>query len=543
MSSPVLLTLRLLSCSVVAVTPGIFAASPGSEWRPESVRVQPEFARSLRAVSPRFLSVALDASLLRTDSLDLLRSQKLITLARGLSPGYLRFGGTRADFILFEPNDRPSLPQEYGWKSPNTQGECLNPIPFEVEEYLTFLWASQAPVILREEFQNDFKNITISERSVDILHSFANCSGLHLIFGLNALLRKNYAWDSTNAQKLLQYCATKQYNMSWELGNEPNSFRKKAHIKIRGTQLGQDFQHLYSLLHTFRAFNHTGLYGPDIGQPRKRPIVTLLKGFLEIGGKVLDAITWHHYYVNGRNTSLKDFLSPKVLDSLMLKINQILTVVAKTVPDKKVWLGETSSAFGGGAPDLSDKYVAGFMWLDKLGLSAKLGIDVVIRQALFGAGYYQLVDRNLDPLPDYWLSLIYKRLVGTKVLNVSAVHSDEASNGTLRVYMHCTNPNSQIYQKGSVTMFALNLSDQDKHILLCCSLFNKTVQYLLQPGDREKGLYSQSVQLNGELLKMVDSKTLPVIEGKALQAGSPIILPALSFAFYVVQDAKAPACQ
>ncbi|XP_041042096.1 heparanase isoform X2 [Carcharodon carcharias] len=472
-----------------------------------------------------------------------LRSQKLITLARGLSPGYLRFGGTGADFILFEPNDHSFLSQEYGWKYPNTQGDCLNTIPFEKEEYLTYLLALQAPIILKEEFQQDFKNITISERSVDILHGFANCAGLHLIFGLNALLRKNHAWDSSNAQKLLQYCASRDYNMSWELGNEPNSFRKKAHIKIRGTQLGEDFEHLYSLLHTFRIFNHTGLYGPDIGQPGKRATVTLLKGFLKTGGKVLDAVTWHHYYVNGRNASLKDFLSPQVLDSLVLKINQIFEVASKIVPDKKVWLGETSSAFGGGAPDLSDKYVAGFMWLDKLGLSAKLGIDVVIRQALFGAGFYQLVDRTLDPLPDYWLSLIYKKLVSTKVLNVSAVHRDAASNGTLRVYMHCTNPNSQIYQKGSVTMFALNLSDQDKRILLCCSLFNKTVQFLLQPGDSEEGLYSQSVQLNGELLKMVDRKTLPTIKGKALQPGSPIILPAHSYAFYVVQDAKAPACQ
>ncbi|XP_078391527.1 heparanase [Cetorhinus maximus] len=534
MSSPVLLT-----CVVSAMVAGLHAASPGSE----DVRVQPEFTRSLRAVSPRFLSVALDASLLWTQSLDLLRSQKLITLARGLSPGYLRFGGTGADFILFEPNDHSFLPQEYGWKYPNTQGDCLNTISFEKEEYLTYLLALQAPIILKEEFQQDFKNITISERSVDILHGFANCAGLHLIFGLNALLRKNHAWDSSNAQKLLQYCASRDYNMSWELGNEPNSFRKKAHIKIRGTQLGEDFEHLYSLLHTFRIFNHTGLYGPDIGQPGKRATVTLLKGFLKTGGKVLDAVTWHHYYVNGRNASLKDFLSPQVLDSLMLKINQIFEVASKIVPDKKVWLGETSSAFGGGAPDLSDKYVAGFMWLDKLGLSAKLGIDVVIRQALFGAGFYQLVDRTLDPLPDYWLSLIYKKLVGTKVLNVSAVHRDAASNGTLRVYMHCTNPNSQIYQKGSVTMFALNLSDQDKRILLCCSLFNKTVQFLLQPGDSEEGLYSQSVQLNGELLKMVDRKTLPTIKGKAIQPGSPIILPAHSYAFYVVQDAKAPACQ
>lgn len=318
----------------------------------------------------------------------------------------------------------------------------------------------QAPHLLKNEFNKDLQNVTITGESLDILYTFAHCSGLHLIFGLNALLRKDHVWDSSNAQKLLQYCASRQYNMSWELGNEPNSFRHKVGIKVPGTQLGKDFQQLYSLLHTFRTFNHTKLYGPDIGQPRRRRIVTMLKGFLQTGGDVLDAVTWHHYYVNGRNATPEEFLSPKVLDSLVWRIKQILKVVAKTVPGKKVWLGETSSAYGGGAPDLSNTFIAGFI---------------------------------------------------------------------------------EIYRKGAVTMFALNLSAQDKEISLF-DPFNNIIQFLLQPGDSEEGLHSQSVKLNGQLLKMVDHKTLPVIKGEALPAGHPIIVPAHAYAFYVVQDANAPAC-
>lgn len=40
-----------------------------------------------------------------------------------------------------------------------------------------------------------------------------------------------------------------------------------------------------------------------------------------------------------------------------------------------------------------------YRWLDKLGLAAKLGLDVVMRQVLIGSGTYHLVDNNLDPLP------------------------------------------------------------------------------------------------------------------------------------------------
>lgn len=37
--------------------------------------------------------------------------------------------------------------------------------------------------------------------------------------------------------------------------------------------------------------------------------------------------------------------------------------------------------------------------MDKLGLAATLGLEVVMRQVLVGAGSYHLVDDNLDPLP------------------------------------------------------------------------------------------------------------------------------------------------
>lgn len=45
-------------------------------------------------------------------------------------------------------------------------------------------------------------------------------------------------------------------------------------------------------------------------------------------------------------------------------------------------------------------------WLDKLGLAASLGLDVVMRQVLIGAGSYHLVDDNLDPLPVRFVFLL-----------------------------------------------------------------------------------------------------------------------------------------
>lgn len=63
------------------------------------------------------------------------------------------------------------------------------------------------------------------------------------------------------------------YYLSWfliikSLALEPNSYEKKAGIRVDGYQLGQDFVHLHQILQESTIYNSTGLYGPDISQPR-----------------------------------------------------------------------------------------------------------------------------------------------------------------------------------------------------------------------------------------------------------------------------------
>ncbi|NXE25193.1 HPSE Heparanase, partial [Ardeotis kori] len=492
-------------------------------------------------VSPDFLSLTLDASLAQDPRyIALLSNPKLRALATALSPGFLRFGGTKTDFLIFDPNKDSTSEEKILWDLQAHQEACgSRPAFAAVEKLLLAQWPSQEKLILAEQNQKKHKNTTITRNTLHILYSFANCSGFHLIFGLNALLRKDgLQWDSSNARVLLDYCASQRYNISWELGNEPNSFRKKSGIYIDGFQLGQDFIHLRQLLSDYTLYQHAKIYGPDVGQPRKHT-QKLLRSFLKSGGKVIDAVTWHHYYVNGRSATREDFLSPAVLDTFATAVHKVLEIVGETVPDKKVWLGETSSAYGGGAPRLSNTYVAGFMWLDKLGLSARHGIGVVMRQVFFGAGTYHLVDAKFEPLPDYWLSLLYKKLVGTKVLHVSLVGADERK---LRVYLHCTNALHPKYREGDVTLFALNLYNITQHLQLPNYLSSKHVdQYLLLPHGKENVL-SRSIELNGRVLRMVDDKTLPELIEKPLGPGSVLGLPAFSYGFYVIKNAKAIAC-
>lgn len=65
--------------------------------------------------------------------------------------------------------------------------------------------------------------------------------------------------------------------------------------------------------------------------------------------------------MNGINCSEEDFYSPDVLDYLLHELNTLNYILQKEDPGVPRWLGETSSAYGGGAPGLSDRYVAGFL--------------------------------------------------------------------------------------------------------------------------------------------------------------------------------------
>lgn len=52
------------------------------------------------------------------------------------------------------------------------------------------------------------------------------------------------------------------------LFSEPNSYEKKAGIRVDGYQLGKDFTLLRQIMSESKFYRHAGLYGPDVGQPR-----------------------------------------------------------------------------------------------------------------------------------------------------------------------------------------------------------------------------------------------------------------------------------
>uniref|UniRef100_A0A8C3QMU2 Inactive heparanase-2 n=2 Tax=Cyanoderma ruficeps TaxID=181631 RepID=A0A8C3QMU2_9PASS len=62
----------------------------------------------VRIISENFLSLQLDPSIIHDGWLDFLSSRRLVTLARGLAPAFLRFAGKRTDFLQFHNVKNPA---------------------------------------------------------------------------------------------------------------------------------------------------------------------------------------------------------------------------------------------------------------------------------------------------------------------------------------------------------------------------------------------------------------------------------------------------
>uniref|UniRef100_A0A8C9QNW4 Heparanase 2 (inactive) n=1 Tax=Spermophilus dauricus TaxID=99837 RepID=A0A8C9QNW4_SPEDA len=520
----------------------------------------------VRTVNENFLSLQLDPSIIHDGWLDFLSSKRLVTLARGLSPAFLRFGGKRTDFLHFQNLRNPAKSRggpgpDYYLKNyeddivrsdvalDKQKGCKIAQHPDIMLELQREKAAQMHLVLLKEQFSNTYSNLILTARSLDKLYNFADCSGLHLIFALNALRRNpNNSWNSSSALSLLKYSASKKYNISWELGNEPNNYRTMHGRAVNGSQLGKDYIQLKSLLQPIRIYSRASLYGPNIGRPRKN-VIALLDGFMKVAGSTVDAVTWQHCYIDGRVVKVMDFLKTRLLDTLSDQIRKIQKVVNTYTPGKKIWLEGVVTTSAGGTNNLSDSYAAGFLWLNTLGMLANQGIDVVIRHSFFDHGFNHLVDQNFNPLPDYWLSLLYKRLIGPKVLAVHVAglqrkpRPGRVIRDKLRIYAHCTNHHNHNYVRGSITLFIINLHRSRKKIKLAGTLRDKLVhQYLLQPYGQE-GLKSKSVQLNGQPLVMVDDGTLPELKPRPLRAGRTLVIPPVTMGFYVVKNVNALACR
>ncbi|KYB27768.1 heparanase [Tribolium castaneum] len=456
----------------------------------------------------KFLSVALDASVIANGFKHFdLKSEKVIKLMKALSPAYLRIGGTMADRLIFSTTE--SL--HFKHLGPKVDGgECS----YE-ERYCDAL---------------NRPNFTMNSHEWLQLNELAQKTNLEIIFDLNSLRRfDDGAWDYTNAETLIRFSSQHNLNVNWELGNEPNAYRHQFDYEVQPAQLAHDFQTLRNILQKYPLYQKSLVVGPDVTRPQNTNNQSriYLSEFLKHGIDVIDAVTWHQYYFNGATAKVGDFLDVRNFDVLQWQIDTIKDIVHKEGV-KKIWLGETSSAYGGGAPHLSNRYIATFLWLDKLGLAAKNGLDVVIRQSIY-AGNYALINCYYNPSPDWWVSILYKKLVAPKVVECRLGQSER-----VRLYCQCTPVKSYFDNKPSVTVFGLNLHNRKAKIRfegITPAKDLKVNAYVLTTVER---IDSRFIFLNNRLLQLNETHDVPNLLPVTIPADPYVEMPPFSLGFWVV---------
>ena len=458
-------------------------------------------------VGEKFLSVTLGSSkLVHKFHSHMFQSKRFQALIEGLNslqshPSiFLRFGGSRADNLVFNATTLSSL-----------------------EDSLKFAGNPQ------DDYNIYYFNFTLFNE----LYHFVEMNNWRLIFDLNSLLRyKNGSWDSRNAVKLIKAVLEHGYSIDYELGNEPDLYPTHRNTTIPPEQLAKDFKTLKNILVEMTG-SDSKLYGPDMA--------TLTRyGYFEkflsnIDDDVLDYISFHHYYSSSKDVTAKNFTSVGYLDMFLSYLQEAFSIIDKSVsssPQPPVVIGETSSTYGGGNPGVGQSFAASFLWLDKLGLAAQMNVHSVMRQSLKG-GYYSLIDHDFNPCVDYWVSLLYKQVVGTQVLKVSGFLE---FNRTVRAYAHCVKPDyhSSYATGNAVVLFVLNVKENDVEIKFSGSLEKTRELDMFLFTSATGNLDSGFVKLNGKVLKMSVGDRLP--ELKPVKMKQPFVLPSMSYAFYIVES-------
>jgi heparanase 1 len=243
-----------------------------------------------------------------------------------------------------------------------------------------------------------------------------------------------------------------------------------------------------------------------------------------------DAFSYHHYgavslrcKAMGHQTSADEALTEDWLGRTDVTLDYYRKVRDRFMPGKPFWNTETADAACGGNP-WGGQFLDTFRYLDQMGRLARQEVEVVVHNTLVASDYGLLDENTFEPKPNYWGALLWRRLMGTVVLD-SGVPIEKGRH----VYAHCLRG-----QPGGVALLVIN---NDRA--------NSTTLKLDQGGQRytltSPELQSRTVHLNGKPLALGAQDQLPAMSGEAISAGEAVFAPA-SISFIALRDAKNPAC-
>jgi hypothetical protein len=412
-----------------------------------------------------------------------LGNARLRKLAAALGPAYLRVSGTWANATWFNDGDGPTK------------------VPAGFTGELT---------------RAQWKGVLAFARAVDasLVTSFATSKGTRDAHGV---------WTPAQADRLLAYThAIGDAIAAAEFTNEPD---------------GNDAVNFGRDLAIFRAWlkqasPKTLLLGPGATSSAGEYDVRAGEKLFAASGSAVDAISWHYYAEASQRCSHEAQPAANreryaLSESRLSKADRVERIYAdlrdRFEPGKPLWITETAAAYCGG--DLWDAtFLDSFRYLDQLGRMARHSVQVVMHNTLAASDYGLLNETNFAPRPDYWAALLWRRLMGTIVLDPGP-----SSKPGSYIYAHCLRD-----KPGGVALLAINT---DRTASTTLELPIAANRYALTA----EHLTDTSIRLNGHELKLGAQDELPPLDAEPASAGQLDLAP-VSITFLAIPDAANPAC-
>jgi heparanase len=413
-----------------------------------------------------------------------LANARLRKLATALAPAYLRVSGTWANTTYFADSDNPPPAPPAGFKG----------------------------ILTRQQW----RGVVDFSRSVDapIVTSFAVSSGARDADGV---------WDPDQARQLLAYTRSIGGRIAAaEFMNEPNlAAIGGVPTGYNAAAYGRDFSIFRNFLK--QAASATMILGP--GTTSETPIASDL---LAASGPGVDAVSYHYYGTLSERCNGKRAPEAALSEDWLSRTDGNLAFYRslrdRFQPGKPIWLTETADAACGG-----NRWAASFLdtfrYLDQLGRLARAGVQVVMHNTLAASDYGLLDEQTLAPRPNFWGALLWRRLMGTTVLDAGA-----PIQSGLHVYAHC-----QRGMPGGVVLLVINTDRDAPHALM---LPAASVRYTLDAAS----LLDGDLRLNGRALALAAGDELPTIAGAPTPA-TTVMFQQATITFLAIPDAGNKACR
>jgi heparanase 1 len=409
---------------------------------------------------------------------------RLRKLAAALAPAYLRVSGTWANTTYFADTDDPPSAPPAGFNGILTRRQWRGVVDFS--------------------------------HAVDarIVTSFAISPGARDADG---------EWTPDQAARLLGYTHSIGGNVvAAEFMNEPNlAAMGGAPSGYDAAAYGRDF----GIFHRFmkRTVPELMILGPGaVGE------TAIASDLLAASGPGMDAISYHYYGALSERCRGNRTPQAALSEAWLAGTDRTLTFYQmlrdKFAAGKPIWLTETADAACGGNP-WAASFLDTFRYLDQLGRLAKAGVQVVMHNTLAASDYGLLDEGTLQPRPNYWGALLWRRWMGTTVLD-----SGVPISSGLHVYAHC-----QRDAPGGVALLVINTDRDAPHAL---KLPTPSMRYTM---DAAK-LQDADVRLNGRTLALGAGDALPAIAGAPASAGAVTFAPT-TITFLTIPQAGNKACR